>query len=72
MKISNEKHAAVILKCLPRATADRFLASLDAESCSNVIHLMTNIEVTTEKLQAAIAQLESEGLGEARQAQGST
>jgi len=63
MKTSNEKHAAVILKCLPRATADRFLAALDPESCSNVIHLMEHVEVTTEKLQAAIARLESERSG---------
>ena len=63
MKISNQKHAAVILKCLPRATADRFLAALDAESCSNIVHLMKHVEVTTEKLQAAIALLEKEGLG---------
>ena len=63
MRISNEKHAAVILKCLPRKTADRFLAALDADSCSNVIHLMEHVEVTTEKLKAAIALLESERLG---------
>lgn len=63
MKMSNEKHAAVILKCLPRATADRFLAALEPESCSRVVHLMKNVEVTTEKLQAAIARLESAGLG---------
>ena len=63
MKISNQKHAAVILKCLPRATADRFLAALDTESCSNIVHLMKNVEVTTEKLQTAITLLESEGLG---------
>lgn len=63
MRISNEKHAAVILKCLPRKTADRFLAALDADSCSNVIHLMENVEVTTEKLKAAIALLESERSG---------
>ena len=63
MRISNEKHAAVILKCLPRATADRFLAALDADSCSNVIHLMEHVEVTTEKLKAAIALLESERTG---------
>ena len=63
MKTSNEKHAAVILKCLPRATADRFLAALDTESCSNIVQLMKDVEVTTEKLQAAIVRLESEGLG---------
>ena len=57
MRISNEKHAAVILKCLPRKTADRFLAALDADSCSNVIHLMEHVEVTTEKLKAAICLL---------------
>jgi len=63
MKISNQKHAAVILKCLPQATADRFLARLDAESCSNIVHLMEHVEVTTEKLKAAIALLEREGQG---------
>lgn len=63
MKMSNEKHAAVILKCLPRATVDRFLAALDPDSCSSVVDLMRDVEVTTEKLQAAIACLESAGLG---------
>jgi len=62
MNTSNEKHAAVILKCLPRATADRFLAALDAESCAQIVHLMNHVEVTTEKLQAAVALLEAEGL----------
>lgn len=63
MKTSNEKHAAIILKCLPRSRADRFLEGLDPESCSNVVRLMKDVEVTTEKLQAAIACLEREGLG---------
>ncbi len=67
MRISNEKHAAIILKCLPRAKADRFLEALDPESCSSIVRLMQDIEVTTDKLQAAIARLESEGLGGARQ-----
>lgn len=64
MKTSNEKHAAVVLKCLPRATADRFLESLDSEACSNIVQLMQHVDVTAEKLKAAIALLEKEGLGE--------
>jgi flagellar motor switch protein FliG len=63
VKITNEKHAAVILKCLPRKTADRFLSSLDHDSCSNIVRLMKQVEVTTENLQVAISLLEREGLG---------
>ena len=62
MNPTNEKHAAVILKCLPTATADRFLAALEPEACSAIVSLMENTEVTTDKLHAAIALLEREGL----------
>lgn len=65
MEITNAQHAAVIFKCLPRATADQFLAKLDPESCALVVGLMDRTEVTTEKLVAAIALLERSGLGAA-------
>ena len=62
MKIAQAQHAAVVLKCLPRSTADRFLARLDPHACRTVISLMAQTEVTTEKLEAAIEELRQAGI----------
>ena len=62
MKITQAQHAAVVLKSLPRSTADRFLAGLDPHACRTVIGLMAQTEVTTEKLEAAIEELRRAGI----------
>ena len=61
--MNNYQQAAVVLKCLPRSTADKFLSGLDPEQCDSILKQMQQTVVTTESLRAAIAQLAKEGLG---------
>lgn len=61
--MSNFEQVAIVLKCLPRVTADRFLAGLNPDDCHSLARLMERTEVTATKLQTAIEQLKHEGLG---------
>ena len=62
--MNNYQQAAVVLKCLPRSTADKFLAGLTPDQCDSILQLMQRTVVTTEGLRSAISQLSKEGLGE--------
>ena len=61
--MNNYQQAAVVLKCLPRSTADKFLSRLDPDQCNSILQLMQQTVVTTESLRTAINQLAKEGLG---------
>jgi flagellar motor switch protein FliG len=59
---SNYQHAAVVLKSLTKATADRFLATLAPELCQQIVMEMRQTHVTASNLREAIERLKLEGL----------
>lgn len=60
---SNYRHAAVVLKSLTTATANRFLAKLDPALSQQIIMEMRRTRVTAINLREAIEKLKSEGIG---------
>ena len=60
---SNYRHAAVVLKSLTHATADKFLAQLDPSLSQKIVVEMRQVRVTANNLREAIACLKSEGIG---------
>ena len=60
---SNYRHAAVVLKSLTKATANKFLAQLDPTLSQKIVIEMRQTRVTTNNLREAIARLKSEGIG---------
>ena len=60
---SNYRHAAVVLKSLTNATADKFLAQLDPSLSQKIVMEMRQTRVTANNLRDAIASLKSEGIG---------
>lgn len=61
---SNYRHAAVVLKSLPKKTANQFLADLDPLQSQKIVMEMRNTRVTAANLREAIAQLKANGLGD--------
>lgn len=59
---SNYRHAAVVLKALTRATANRFLAKLDPALSQAIVMEMRRTRVTATNLREAIDKLQSEGI----------
>ena len=60
---SNTRHAAVVLKSLTQATANKFLAQLDPSLSQKIVVEMRQTRVTANNLREAIAKLKSEGIG---------
>lgn len=61
---SNYRHAAVVLKSLPKQTADKFLADLDPLQSQKIVMEMSRTRVTAGHLREAIAKLKAEGLSD--------
>lgn len=59
---SNYRHAAVVLKSLTTATANRFLAKLEPSLSQKIVMEMRRTKVTALGLREAIEKLKSEGL----------
>ena len=60
---SNYRNAAVVLKSLTKATANKFLAQLDPSLSQKIVMEMRQTRVTANNLSEAIASLKSEGIG---------
>lgn len=61
--VTNYRHAAVVLKSLPKKTADHFLADLDPLQSQKIVMEMRHTRVTAANLREAIAKLKADGLG---------
>ena len=60
---SNYRHAAVVLKSLTHAMANKFLAQLDPSLSQKIVMEMRETRVTANNLREAIDCLRSEGIG---------
>jgi flagellar motor switch protein FliG len=61
---TNYRHAAVVLKSLPKKIANKFLAGLDPLQSQRIVMEMRGTQVTAANLREAIARLEADGLGD--------
>jgi len=63
MNTTNYRHAAVVLKSLPKKTANQFLANLDPLQSQKIVMEMRHTHVSAASLREAIAKLKADGLG---------